>query len=157
MDGDRVRVLLVGESEAEFSSVEAHLHGFNCYCEFVRSWSSGAGVAPHGSFDLILYSVDMKDFQATAAAVLHSSGSVFRCLPVEDGCWWVPTIVRGKQCVGASALRPNEFAQALDKLILLGSRDLPPDTPPHLIFVRDPCHRRMRDTVQNWQLRPELT
>ena len=84
--------------------------------------------------DLILYSVDTKDFQATAAAVLDSSGSVFRCLPVEDSCWWVPTIVRGKQCVGASALRPNEFAQALDKLILLGSRNLPPDTPPAFPF-----------------------
>jgi hypothetical protein len=132
--GDRVRVLLVGESEAGFSSVKDHLRGFNCYCEFARWWSSRAGGAPHGSFDLILYSVDVKGFQATAATVLHSSGSVFRCLPVEDGCWWVPTVVLGKPSVGAPALRPNEFAQALDKLILLASRNLAPNMPPAFPF-----------------------
>ncbi len=81
MDGDRVRVLLVGESEAGFSSVKDHLRRLNCYCEFGRPWSSRAGVAPHGSFDLILYSVDMKDFQARPQQFLIRLGVYFGVFP----------------------------------------------------------------------------
>lgn len=119
MSGTTVRVLLVGTNEAEFSAVKEHLLKLGCSCEFAQSCSHGGLSAAQGSFDVILCKADVKDFQAIFTAVLRPSGCVFRCFPVEDSCWWVPAVLTGKECVGVSALRPNEFAKMLDYLILL--------------------------------------
>jgi hypothetical protein len=87
MDGDRVRVLLVGESEAGFSSVKDHLRGFNCFCEFATPWSSRAG--SRRMVHLILYGVDMKDLQARAQQFFIRLGvyfGVFRSRMAVGGC-----------------------------------------------------------------------
>jgi len=73
----RLRVLLVGTSEAEFSSVKEHLLKLDCSCEFVRSCSDGGMSAAQGSFDAILCKADLKDYQAMFAAVLRPSVCVF--------------------------------------------------------------------------------
>jgi len=124
MDGERVRVLMVGKSETGFSSIKEYLHKLDCHCEFAPSCSHGARLAEQGSFDLILCDVEMEDFQAMVGTALGSPGSAFRFLLVEDGCWWVPTVLMGEQCVGVSALRPFEFVKELDKQISLAYRKL---------------------------------
>ena len=63
MDGEKVRVLLVGKSEEGFSCVKEHLRRLDCHCEFAPSCSYGAGLAMQGSFDLILCEVGMEDFK----------------------------------------------------------------------------------------------
>jgi len=117
-----VRALFIGESEAGFSSLYQRLRKDGCQCEFVPSCSCGAELFPKCSFDLIFCGVGMKDFGALVSATLRSPASLFRYLRVEEGCWWVPTVLRGKPCVGASALRPREFAKALDHFIFAGNR-----------------------------------
>ena len=124
MHGEKVRVLLVGKSEAGLSSVKEHLRKLGCHCEFAPSCSYGAGLAMQGSFDVILCDVEMEDFQAMVGTALRPPGSVFRYFAVEDGCWWVPTVLMGEPCVGASALRSNEFAKELDKQVLLAHKEL---------------------------------
>jgi hypothetical protein len=42
--------------------------------------------------------------------------SAFLCFPVEDSCIWLPIIDDGKECSGSPALRPAEFARALEKM-----------------------------------------
>jgi hypothetical protein len=42
--------------------------------------------------------------------------TAFLSLPVEDSCFWVPVLDRGRNCLGAPALRPSEFAQAIEEL-----------------------------------------
>ena len=121
MDTGTVRVLLVGESEGQFSPLVAHLRACGCECQVVSSPLNGAGLVLSGaSFDLVLCSVEMRDCQGLIAAVLGSSTDLFRYLPVEDGCWWVPTVHQGTLCAGAPALRAGEFVKVLDTLTLCG-------------------------------------
>jgi hypothetical protein len=42
--------------------------------------------------------------------------TAFLCLPVENGCFWLPAIDAGKECLGLPALRPREFASTLEKM-----------------------------------------
>jgi len=42
--------------------------------------------------------------------------TAFLCLPVENGCLWLPAIDGGKKCLGLPALRPLEFAGALQEM-----------------------------------------
>ena len=117
MDTATVRVLLVGESQTGFSSLLQRLQKSGCQCHFVASCFDGARLVAHASFDLILCSGQMNGFQVLSNAARGSSASLFRYLLVEDGCWWVPAVLRGEQSAGAPALRPSEFARALDALV----------------------------------------
>jgi hypothetical protein len=110
-------VLLIGESEKEFASLSAHLKSYGCHCQFLPGCLEAARLLGQESFDLILCGVEAKGFQTLLAATLGSSVSLFRYLPVEDGCWWLPTVVEGQRCFGVSALRPSEFAKALNELV----------------------------------------
>lgn len=116
-----VKALFVGQSEAPFSSLYQRLRKDGCQCELVPSCSCGAELFAKYSFDLIFCSVEMKDFEALVSATLSSPASLFRYLRVEEGCWWIPAVLRGKPCAGASALRPREFAKALDHFIFAGN------------------------------------
>jgi hypothetical protein len=42
--------------------------------------------------------------------------TAFLCLPVENSCFWLPAIDAGKECLGLPALRPPEFANALEEM-----------------------------------------
>jgi len=42
--------------------------------------------------------------------------TAFLCLPVENSCLWLPAIDDGKDCLGTPALRPSEFAIALEEM-----------------------------------------
>jgi hypothetical protein len=42
--------------------------------------------------------------------------TAFLCLLVENGCFWLPAIDGGKECLGWHALRPSEFASALEEM-----------------------------------------
>jgi hypothetical protein len=46
--------------------------------------------------------------------------TAFLCLSVENGCFWLPAIDGGNECFGLPALRPSEFANALEEM----ARDL---------------------------------
>jgi hypothetical protein len=46
-----------------------------------------------------------------------SNCHVFYAYPVENGCWWLPLMKGGQECVGAPALRPREFVGALDQTL----------------------------------------
>jgi hypothetical protein len=112
-----VSVLLVGDSEEEFSSLLQPLEKRGCQCQFVPSCLDAGGMVAQASFDLVLCSSQIKGFQTLLDAACRSSASLFRYFPVEDGCWWVPVAVRGERCLDAPALRPSEFAKALDAMV----------------------------------------
>ncbi len=58
----------------------------------------------------------------------ETSSTLFFCLAVHDGCWWLPALDRGRRCWGDPALRPAEFTSALDRMVeeLLGRAVEPP-------------------------------
>ena len=112
-----VRVLLVGESRIGFSSLLERLQKSGCQCLFTTSCVEGAHLVADSSFDLVLCSGQMDGSQDLVRAVRDSNATLFRYVLVEDGCWWVPAVRQGEQCACAPALRPSEFAKALDTMV----------------------------------------
>jgi hypothetical protein len=68
--------------------------------------------------DLVLSNTHLSDGTGFGllAALAGLPVTVFLCLPVEDSCFWLPAIDGGKDCLGLPALRPSEFASALEEM-----------------------------------------
>ena len=43
---------------------------------------------------------------------------MFQLLRVENGCWWLPVIRNGVDCVGTSAFSPKEFTSVLAEIVM---------------------------------------
>jgi hypothetical protein len=67
--------------------------------------------------DLVLCADGAEGIRPLIAFLVGSSASVFRCHPVETGCWWLPVLVQGRVRLMGPALRPSEFAQLFDRMI----------------------------------------
>jgi hypothetical protein len=74
--------------------------------------------ASFGMFHLVLSNTHLSDGTGFGLLVALDGVpvTVFLCLPVEDGCFWLPAIDGGKDCLGSPALRPSEFASALEEM-----------------------------------------
>jgi hypothetical protein len=49
--------------------------------------------------------------------LIGSRATIFYTFPVENGCWWLPALLRGEDCHGAPAFRRKEFPQELERLL----------------------------------------
>ena len=115
----QVRVLLVGESLEVFSSCRRRLVTSGCHCEFAECEREVWDVLRQRQFDIVLsvYRGRSARTESLGALLSGSRTTLFYALPVEKGCWWVPILKVGEECFGASALRPTEFANALDEVL----------------------------------------
>jgi hypothetical protein len=111
-------VLLVGRSGSWGTLVLKSIEKFGgelCFAppqivtpEYVRS----------GAYNLILLdsTVSPEHRRQLASELTGSEASIFYTFPVENGCWWLPTLRRGKNCHGAPAFRRNEFPLELERI-----------------------------------------
>lgn len=116
MDNRTVRVLLVGRSEKTFAHISRYLEQSGCECKFVSSYGDGLKVLEENSFDLVLCS-GQPGIKTLVSSVVGSPASVFCAHAVEDGCWWLPVVRQGEECLGSSALRPSEFRILLEQML----------------------------------------
>ncbi len=112
-----VRILLVGESPMGFSYLSQRLEKRGCQCLVAASNSEGARLFREHPFDLVLCCGSREGIDALISSILGSSASLYRSHRVEDGCWWLPTVVRGQACTGAPAFQPGEFMKVLDQVV----------------------------------------
>jgi hypothetical protein len=115
----KVRVLLVGNSADVFSSCRRRLELNGCYCEFAECERDVWNVLKQRQFDIVLsvHRGRSTHTESLGALLSGSRSTLFYALPIEKGCWWVPILKVGEECFGAPALRPAEFAKALDEAI----------------------------------------
>jgi hypothetical protein len=113
-----VRVLLVGENATGPSSLLRHLEDRGCHCLFASSGMQGAGLCAEQAPDLVLCNGGAEGIRPLIASLIGSSASLFRCHTVEACCWWLPVLVRGRECSLTPALRLHEFAEFLDQMIV---------------------------------------
>jgi hypothetical protein len=120
-EGDRalVKVLLAGDSPQVFSLSQRRLERKGCQCHFARSQRELEQLLNRAEFDIVLTMHRIKGRSAGSLGTLLSGSrtTLFYALPVEVGCWWVPVLRIGAECVGATALRPSEFSDVLDELV----------------------------------------
>ncbi len=117
MSTNLVRVLLVGESAKGSSSLQDRLAKRGCECHAAKSCSQAILLSAGHAFDLILCTGQMEGINELVESLIGSPTTLFRCHPVEDSCWWLPVVRHGEKCLGAPALRPNEFASALNEIV----------------------------------------
>jgi hypothetical protein len=69
--------------------------------------------------DLVLSEAHLSDGSGFGLLVALAGLPItaFVCLPVENSCFWLPAIDDGKECLGLPALRPSEFASALEEMV----------------------------------------
>jgi response regulator RpfG family c-di-GMP phosphodiesterase len=112
-----VKVLIVGESPAELFLLSQHLEQRGGQCQFVSSNKEAARLFSKQPFDLVLCSARLTGIHMLISSVTGSSASLFCSDTGEANCWWVPTILHGMKCLGASPLRPSEFVKTLNQVI----------------------------------------
>ena len=112
-------VLLVGRS---FNSAHAladwlKQRGFRCH--FARNMREASALLRSGPVGLVLSNTHLPD--GSGSGLLKTLAGLpvtaFLCLPVENSCFWLPAIDRGQACLGLAALRPREFASALQEIV----------------------------------------
>ena len=115
----KVQVLLVGDHPRVFSSWRRHLEANGCHCEFAECEREVWNVLEHNQFDIVLsvHKGGNNRTESLGALLSGSRTTLFYALPVENGCWWVPILRVGEECFGVPALRPTEFAGALDEVL----------------------------------------
>jgi hypothetical protein len=112
-------ILLVGDGPQVFSLSRGQLESIGCRCHFARSQRGLEELLNHKPFDIVLtmHRIEGGSTNWLGAALSGSRTTLFYALPVEVGCWWVPVLRFGAECLGSPALRPREFADALDGIV----------------------------------------
>jgi len=114
-----VEVLLVGDGPQVFSLSRGHLESKGCRCHFARSQRGLEELLNQKQFDIVLTMrrIEGSSTDWLGTAVSGSRTTLFYALPVEVGCWWVPILRFGIECLGAPALRPREFSDVLNEIV----------------------------------------
>lgn len=111
-------VLLVGQSFRSAQALTDRLKRWGFRCHFASSMRTACEVLSSVRVDVVLSNTHLSDGTGFGllGALLGLPVTAFLCLPVEKGCFWLPAIDAGKECLGLPALRPSEFASALEEM-----------------------------------------
>jgi hypothetical protein len=112
-------VLLVGRNGSWGTLVLKSLEKFECELSFVAPQTVTSEYVRRGAYNLILLdsTVPPEQRRQLASELIGSEASIFYTFPVENGCWWLPTLRHGQDCHGAPAFRRNEFPFELERIV----------------------------------------
>jgi hypothetical protein len=112
-------VLLVGRNGSWGTLVLKSLAKFGSELSFAAPETATSNYVREGAYGLILLdsTVTPEQRRQLASELLGSGASIFYTFPVENGCWWLPTLHRGQDCHGAPAFRRNEFPLELERIL----------------------------------------
>lgn len=111
MQAETHKVLLVDDRISEGSVLGKQLQSLGFQCTFAHSFEEAKAKLNSDAFELVLSKISIG--QGTAyelrPLLINRPISLFYSLAVEQDCWWIPGVRRGKECLGEPALRPDEF------------------------------------------------
>lgn len=112
-------VLLVGRNGSWGTPVLRTLERFRSELSFAAPQTVTPEFVRKGAYNLILLdsTVPPEQRRQLASELIGSEASIFYTFPVENGCWWLPTLRRGKDCHGTPAFRRNEFPFELERIV----------------------------------------
>lgn len=115
-----VRVLLVDENLSSMSNLTTYLKNLGCLCSFARSIPEACALLVQEKFNVVLskFVFPGGGSHDLVAQLAGGDASLFYSFALEESCLWIPRVCEGKECWGAPALRPCEFASTLKELIL---------------------------------------
>jgi CheY-like chemotaxis protein len=111
-------VLLLGQNFQTANGLADRLHRWGFRCHFASSMRTACQLLSSVRVDMVLSNMSLPDGTGLdlLAALSGLPITVFLCQPVENSCFWLPGIDGGKECFGLPALRPSEFANALEEV-----------------------------------------
>jgi hypothetical protein len=112
-------VLLVGRNGSWGKPVLRSLEKFGAELFCMAPQNITPEDVKRSAFNLILLdsTVPPEQRRRLAAELLGSSASIFYTFPVENDCWWLPTLRHGQDCHGTPAFRRNEFPIELERIL----------------------------------------
>lgn len=117
MSQENIHVLLLGESEMGSAYLARRLEQLGCQSWFARTTEESLALSNGHEFRLFLSTKPLQRNCPVVARLSASGCDIFYCYPVEEGCWWLPLRVDGRDCLGSPALRPSEFMGLLDQVV----------------------------------------
>lgn len=117
MDQEAIRVLLISETEHGCSNLRRKLESRGCQCWFGSSFLEAAALFGKNSFHLVISTIPFQQYDHLLVKLSQLPSTVFQSFMVEDGCWRLPLAKNAESCVGAPALRANEFMGAIEQII----------------------------------------
>jgi DNA-binding NtrC family response regulator len=111
-------MLLVGQSFQTRHGLTERLVRWGFRCHFAGNMRAARETLRAVRVDVVLSDMHLSDGTGIALLGILTGLAVtaFLCLPVETSCFWLPAIDAGKKCLGSPALRPAEFARALEEM-----------------------------------------
>jgi CheY-like chemotaxis protein len=111
-------VLVVESQLLDVAYLEERFGRWKCHCKLATSIQQATRLLAGQTFDLIRTSIRFTDGSAYGLIpqVLGKSTTMFAFQAVEDGCWWLPVVEQGHQCLIA-ALHPVEFVRYLESFL----------------------------------------
>jgi DNA-binding NtrC family response regulator len=111
-------VLLVGESFQTPNHLTNWLRRWGFRCHFAGNLRTARELLDSMRVDVVRSDMHLSDGTGVALLRILTGLAVtaFLCLPVETSCFWLPAVDAGKKCLGLPALRPAEFAKALEEM-----------------------------------------
>ena len=112
-------VLLVGRNGSWGTTVLKSLEKFGSELFFVAPQTVTSEYVRRGAYNLILLdsTVPPEQRRKLASELIGSDASIFYTFPVENGCWWLPALRQGQDCLGTPAFRRNEFPLELERIL----------------------------------------
>jgi hypothetical protein len=117
MEQVAIRVLLISETEHGCSNLRRKLESRGCHCMFGSSFLEAAELFGKNSFHLVISTIPFHQYDQLLIKLSKLPSTVFQCFMVEDGCWWLPLAKNAQPCMGAPALRANEFMSAIEQVL----------------------------------------
>jgi hypothetical protein len=118
MEPTNAKVLLVDNHKSATSHLLNHLRKLGCVCSLARSNDEACDLFRREEFDLILSRFAPLGGSCHELITLSvgTRASFFYFYAVEHSCWWIPRVRFGKECWGEAALRPQQFANILERI-----------------------------------------
>jgi CheY-like chemotaxis protein len=114
----KISVLLVGDSPHMFSFLRPCLEKLGCECYFARSCQEISELLSDIELHIVFSSNTSQNLADMMRLLESHCLSMFHLVPVENGCWWLPVLRNGEDCLGRSAVNTEEFTHILAEMVL---------------------------------------
>src|SRR5580692_6410298 len=111
-------VLLVGQSFQSPNRLTNRLRRWGFRCHFAGNMRTARELLGSIRVDVVLSDIHLSDGTGIGMLGILAGLAVtaFLCFSLETSCFWLPAVDAGKKCLGLPALRPAEFAEALEEM-----------------------------------------
>lgn len=112
-------VLLVGRNGSWSSSILRTLEKMESELSYAVPQAVTAEFVRNGGYHLVLLdsSVTAEQRRRLTVELAGTRASIFYTFPVENGCWWLPALRRGRDCHGCPAFRRNEISEEIERVL----------------------------------------